>query len=206
MQNLENIFEFLAQAEKLKSTLRFSVTSADRKESSAEHSWRLSLLVFLLWENLKDKIDVNHAIKLAIFHDLPEAIVWDTDAYYVSKDKNWTLKKEKKEEDAMKKLSEILWWDFWKEVFNYWKEYCNWETKEAQFVKALDKIECLNQFCDYWKYIFNESKGFDFMAFYADKHIAKVPKLKPILDITKKKMKKSYKKWWVEWKDEYEKY
>lgn len=206
MQNIENIFEFLAYAERLKWTLRYCVTSANRKESTAEHSWRLALFVLLIGEDFKDKIDINHAVKLALFHDLPEAIVWDSDAYYTAQENNWTLKKEKKEEEAMKKLSKILGENLWEKVFNYWKEYCDWETKEAQFVKALDKIECLNQFCDYWEYIFSENWEFDFMAFYADKHIVKMSDLKPVLSITKKKLKTVYEKWGVEWKDEYENY
>ena len=42
------LLDFLAQAEKLKCNTRHCYTSSGRKESVAEHSWRLGLMAMLL--------------------------------------------------------------------------------------------------------------------------------------------------------------
>lgn len=52
MKRLEGIIEFIQAAERLKSTLRSGHTAEGRPESTAEHSWRLSLLVTLFDKNL----------------------------------------------------------------------------------------------------------------------------------------------------------
>ncbi len=201
MQNIENIMKFISECEKLKSTYRYWVTSSGRKESTADHSWRLALMVLLLWKEIWIDIDVFHAVKISLIHDLAESITWDIDAYETHKNSDLKLKKEQDEKKAMEYLKNVLWWDMWDEIYSYWEEYENWETKEAKFVKALDKIETNNQFCDAWINVFDVV---DFIPVYADKHIAKVPELKKVLDITKRKLKESYKKWWFEWKKEYD--
>jgi putative hydrolase of HD superfamily len=50
--NLKKIFAFLRQAEKMKSAMRYNQTTGGRKESSADHSWRLVLMVFIVAEEL----------------------------------------------------------------------------------------------------------------------------------------------------------
>ena len=203
MQNIENIMRFIGECEKLKSVFRYWVTSSGRKESTADHSWRLALTVLLLGKEVWKDIDLFHAVKIALIHDLAEAITWDIDAYETHKNKDLKKQKEQDELIAMNHFKNILWWDIWEEIYSYWDEYEQWVTKEAKFVKALDKIETLNQFCDAKKDVFD---ALDFIAFYADKHVAKVPELKEVLDITKSKLKKSYEKWWFERKKEYDAY
>ena len=44
----EELLQILHTAEKLKDTTRHCDTSGGRRESVAEHSWRLALLAFLL--------------------------------------------------------------------------------------------------------------------------------------------------------------
>lgn len=51
-ENLEKIFDFFHQAEKLKTTIRFLESKDIVQESSAAHSWRLSLMVFVLANEL----------------------------------------------------------------------------------------------------------------------------------------------------------
>ena len=70
--NLEKIFDFLKAIEKLKSTLRYSKTSSGRQESSAEHSWRLALLVPIIAKEYNLDINAEQCIKLALVHDLPK--------------------------------------------------------------------------------------------------------------------------------------
>nr|NQU91084.1 HD domain-containing protein [Bacteroidota bacterium] len=52
----------------------------NHSESSAEHSWRLSLMAFLVANELKiTKVNVEHAMKLALVHDLAESLTGDID-------------------------------------------------------------------------------------------------------------------------------
>jgi putative hydrolase of HD superfamily len=44
---LDGILAFLQAAEQLKDTIRSGTTRKDRPESTAEHSWRLALMVLL---------------------------------------------------------------------------------------------------------------------------------------------------------------
>jgi len=62
---MKSIIEFLQAAENLKNTLRTGITSQGRIESTAEHSWRLCLMVLLFADELKD-VDLLHVIKLCI--------------------------------------------------------------------------------------------------------------------------------------------
>lgn len=48
MINIEMMISFLNKIEKLKCITRHSWTSEGRKESVAEHSWRLAIMIYLL--------------------------------------------------------------------------------------------------------------------------------------------------------------
>lgn len=71
MIDLKHMISFLNKLEKLKCITRHSWTSNDRKESVAEHSWRLASLVFLLRDEFKD-CNFEKMITMALFHDLSE--------------------------------------------------------------------------------------------------------------------------------------
>ena len=67
------LIDFLAIAEKMKCNTRHSWTSTNRKESVAEHSWRLSLMALLLEREIEN-VDFQKVIKMCIIHDLGEAV------------------------------------------------------------------------------------------------------------------------------------
>ena len=53
-------------------------------DSVAAHSWTTSVLVYFLASELKKnrvKIDINKAIKMALFHDMAETIVGDVGTF-----------------------------------------------------------------------------------------------------------------------------
>lgn len=61
--------EFLNTVEKLKCNTRHSWTSSGRRESVAEHTWRLSLMALLCADEYPH-LDINKVIKMCIIHDL----------------------------------------------------------------------------------------------------------------------------------------
>lgn len=77
--NLDGKLDFLRQAEKLKSVTRSAHTSTGRRESTAEHSWRLALLALVFEQELGD-VDICKVLKLCLVHDLGEALSGDVPA------------------------------------------------------------------------------------------------------------------------------
>src|SRR5690348_11378926 len=76
---LEGILDFLQSAAALKDTLRTGRTASGRRESTADHSWRLCLLVMLLADQL-EAVDLLRLLQLCLVHDLAEAVTGDVPA------------------------------------------------------------------------------------------------------------------------------
>jgi putative hydrolase of HD superfamily len=77
--DLTGVLDFLRRAEALKSTPRTSKTVSGRAESTAEHTWRLCLMVMAFADGL-DGIDTLKLIKMCLIHDLGEAVSGDVPA------------------------------------------------------------------------------------------------------------------------------
>ena len=140
MNNIEGVIEFIKEIEGLKSIIRTSWTKTGRRESTAEHSWRLAMLLMLLEEDFKD-IDINKAIKMSLIHDLGELYDGDISAK-IQVDNNI---KSNMEERAMKRMLTILPEHIGKNIYDLWTEYNSCSTKEAKLVKAMDKLETIVQ-------------------------------------------------------------
>jgi putative hydrolase of HD superfamily len=199
--DLEKIFDFLHKIENLKSTLRYNKTTSGRKESSAEHSWRLALITFILADELKLNIDVHKSIKIALVHDLAEALTGDIDAILIAEGKFSKEEKDRQEIEAIMNLQKTLPEVIGKEISDLWHEYNDCETKEAKFVKALDKIETLTQLAESGHKIYDKP---EFIANYANKSVKSFPELLDMLKIVKRKLKAEFDKGNIEWKDEYD--
>ena len=72
----KELLSILHIAEGLKCNTRHSDTSSGRRESVAEHSWRLALMAMLL-EDEYPQLDMNKVIKMCLIHDLGEAFTGD---------------------------------------------------------------------------------------------------------------------------------
>lgn len=199
-ENLEKIFDFLRKIEKLKSTLRYNKTTSGRKESSAEHSWRLALMAFIIADGLKLDIDANRAVKIALAHDLAEALTGDIDAISITEGKFSKEEKGKQEIKAITNLQKTLPELIGKEISGLWHMYNDGDTKEAKFVKALDKIETLTQLAESGYKTYDRP---EFIPNYADQSIKSFPELLGMLKIVKEKLKAEFKKGNIEWKKEY---
>ncbi|SFT64756.1 HD domain-containing protein [Lachnospiraceae bacterium XBD2001] len=74
--NSREYLEILHVAERLKDTTRHCTTSNRRTESVAEHSWRISLMAFLLRHEFPD-VDINKVVDMCLIHDLGECFTGD---------------------------------------------------------------------------------------------------------------------------------
>jgi putative hydrolase of HD superfamily len=137
---LSAILDFLRGAEQLKDTLRSSKTSNGRHESTAEHTWRLCLMV-LLFEKQYPDIDTLRLLKICIIHDLGEAINGDIAAV----DQIEGVNKSEEERKDLEQLIAPLTEDLQAEILALWDEYENASSNEALLAKAFDKLETILQ-------------------------------------------------------------
>lgn len=129
---------FLAEADKLKTILRASpLAAADRRENDAEHSWHLALMVSLLAEYADEPIDVGHAMKLVVIHDLVEIYAGDSPVF----DAAAVVDQQAREEAAADRLFALLPDDQAQEMRALWDEFEAGRTPEARFCKAMDRLE-----------------------------------------------------------------
>lgn len=131
---------FLQEAEKLKSVLRSAHTSTGRTESTAEHSWRLSLMAMIFEDELAG-VDMLRVLKMCLVHDLGEAIHGDIPAV----ERDLHPDKGEQEKDALLHLTRALGEKQREEILSLWQEYECAASPEARAVKALDKLETILQ-------------------------------------------------------------
>ncbi|WP_328527689.1 HD domain-containing protein [Nocardioides sp. NBC_00368] len=130
--------EFIAEADRLKTILRASpLAAADRRENDAEHSWHLALMVLLLAEYADEPIDVGHAIKLVIIHDMVEIYAGDSPVF----DAAAVVDQVERELAAADRLFTMLPPDQAGEIRALWDEFEAAQTPEARFCKAMDRLE-----------------------------------------------------------------
>lgn len=138
--NAKEFLEILSRAEKLKSTTRHCYTSSGRRESVAEHSWRLALMAMLLAgeEEFRDA-DMDRVIRMCLIHDLGEAFTGDIPAF-------------EKNRAHGEREDELL--DRWTATFPEAQraefeallaEMRAQRTVEARLYRALDKMEAVIQ-------------------------------------------------------------
>lgn len=138
MQDIVNVYHFIKELNKLKLVFRNTTTEQNRKESTAEHSWSVSMIVITLMNQLKnefDKIDELKTIKLALIHDIVEIYADDVMAFDIEARKN----KEKIEAEALKKLMALN-PDLGQQLHDLWYEFEDKKTIEAKIAKAADAI------------------------------------------------------------------
>lgn len=132
------LIEILAIAEKLKNNTRHSWTSSGRRESVAEHSWRLAFMAYLVKDEFPEA-DINKVILMCLVHDLGEAITGDIPAFYK------TESDETAEDREVRQLLSGLPEPYKKELTMLFLEMHSQETLESRIYKALDKMEAIIQ-------------------------------------------------------------
>lgn len=137
---LASLLDFLRGAERLKSTTRSAYTSDGRRESVAEHTWRLCLMA-LVFEDQFPEIDFARLVKICIVHDLGEAIGGDIPAPQQARLGN---KADQERRDLLQLLSPLP-PGLQDEIGALWDEYEQATTAEARLAKALDKLETILQ-------------------------------------------------------------
>ncbi|MDD5489928.1 MAG: HD domain-containing protein [Candidatus Moranbacteria bacterium] len=203
LKNIEKLLNFFAIAGKLKQAIRFSAAKKIKGDSSADHSWRLALMVFTVAEELKLKINIEKAMKIALIHDIAEGLTGEIDYRLIFFGKISKEEKNVREAKAIQKIRKSLPPKLGKEIYDLWQDYENSRSREAKFVKALDKIETTIHLIEagHKKYDFPE-----LIALYPDKAVSDFPELKGFLKAVKERLKKEFRKGKFPWKKEYNRF
>ena len=137
---LDGILTFLRSAERLKDTFRSSHTSSGRRESVAEHTWRLCLMAILLRPEFPE-VDFSRLIRICVIHDLGEAVSGDIPAV----DQDAAAPKAIQERLDLIDILAPLPNELQAELVTLWDEYESATSPEARLAKALDKLETIMQ-------------------------------------------------------------
>ena len=163
--NAREYLEILHVAERLKDTPRHCTTTKRRTESVAEHSWRISLMAFLLRHEFPG-IDINKVVDMCLIHDLGECFTGDIPTF-LKTDADREI-----EDNFLDQWVKSLPAELSRDFTDLYKEMDAQETKEAKLYKSLDKLEALIQHnespIDTWaenEYELNKTYAFDVVAF-----------------------------------------
>jgi len=157
-------------------------------------------MTFVIFEELNLKIDLLKCVKLALVHDLPEAITGDICAVAIAFGNKTSAEKFEGENAAIREIKQILPKRSGSEISDLWNEYEKGQTEEAKFVRALDKIEAVNHMICHQS-LHNHP---DFIATYANKLVTDFPALITVWHEVQKLLKPEFKKRGWNWKKEYE--
>ncbi|CAL1358578.1 unnamed protein product [Linum trigynum] len=138
--------DFLSLCHQLKTTKRAGWVKRDVRdpESIADHMYRMGLMGLILPDI--PGINRDKCVKMAIVHDIAEAIVGDiTPSDGVPKEE-----KSRKEAEALDHMCKLLGGGSRaEEIAQLWKEYEDNSSPEAKMVKDFDKVEMILQALEY---------------------------------------------------------
>lgn len=134
----KTLFSILHQAEKLKCVTRHCDTTSGRRESVAEHSWRLALMAMLVSDAFTH-LDMDKVLRMCVIHDLGESFTGDIPAFYKNTDHR--AEEQRRLNDWIANFPEPA-----KTTFSALLEEMNaMNTDEARLYKALDNLEAVIQ-------------------------------------------------------------
>ena len=126
----------LHTAERLKDTTRHCYTSRGRHESVAEHSWRVTLMAYLMRDEFPE-LDMDKVMQMCLIHDLGECFTGDIPSF------EKTAADTAKEDGLLAQWVASLPQPYREDMAALYAEMDALETPEAKVYKALDKLEAV---------------------------------------------------------------
>ncbi len=123
-------------AGRLKENTRHCWFKSGRRESVAEHCWRLTIMAYFLGDEFPGA-DMNRVIRMCIFHDMGEAFTGDIPTFEKSGED------ERREEEILHTWVKELPEPYCTDLSVLYREMEEQVTTEARIYKALDKLEAL---------------------------------------------------------------
>ncbi|XP_029800992.1 HD domain-containing protein 2 isoform X1 [Suricata suricatta] len=140
----QNLLRFLRLVGQLKRVPRtgWVYRNVRSPESVSDHMYRMAVMALVTKD---EHLNKDRCVRLALVHDMAECIVGDiAPADNIPKEE-----KHRREEEAMKQLTQLLPEDLRKELYELWEEYETQSSAEARFVKQLDQCEMVLQASEY---------------------------------------------------------
>jgi len=135
MPNLDTIFEFITELDKLKLVHRRSyVGDLSRHENSAEHSWHLACALLIFQRELNLEFNLLKALKLAIVHDICEIDAGDVPVFAPER-----ASIQQAEFACIERLAEYD-IQFATELAPLYLEYEAQQSLESRWVRVLDRL------------------------------------------------------------------
>ncbi len=157
--------DILHVAERLKDTMRHCTTSQGRRESVAEHSYRIALMAMLLKDVFPDA-DMDKVTRMCLIHDLGECFTGDIPTFLKTEADAET------EDQLLDRWVKSLPAPLDDELSALYAEMNAQKTPEAKIYKSLDKLEAVIQHnespIETWEpneYELNKTYAFDTVAF-----------------------------------------
>jgi len=154
------LLAFFSQSGRLKSEKRrgwLMKLGLAHPESVADHSYRTALMAMVLSDSRG--LDTERAVRLALLHDLPEAVVGDA-----MPEERSGAAKAAVETKAMEELLKGLPPKVRRLYREAWSEFMGGKTQEARLVRQLDKLEMAMQAWEYAKGLSDPSAAREFSA------------------------------------------
>ena len=136
--NVEKLLEIIHTTEKLKDTMRHCYTSQGRRESVAEHSWRIALMAYFVRDEFPEA-DMDKVIRMCLIHDLGEIFTGDIPTFLK------TDADEQREEALLTEWVRSLPEPYAEEMEALYREMEEQKTVEARVYKAMDSLEAVIQ-------------------------------------------------------------
>lgn len=134
--DIQNIFDFVIELDKLKTVLRKTKPlGCDRFENSAEHSWQVCMLAVLLANQSPKPLNVFRAVEMLLVHDIPEIDTKDQ-IVYEAKDAEAI----QSEHNAAERIFGLLPEPHRSWCMERWEEYEARQSDEAIFAYAVDRL------------------------------------------------------------------
>ncbi|MDD2973253.1 MAG: HD domain-containing protein [Lachnospiraceae bacterium] len=159
------LLDIMNLAERLKDTPRHCYTSGGRRESVAEHSWRITLMAYFVKDEFPEA-DMHKIMTMCVIHDLGELFTGDIPTF----DK--TEEDEEREERLLSDWVDSLPEPYSTELTALYREMEERQTLEAKIYKAMDSLEAIIQHNESdiktWaenEYSLNMTYGVDKVAF-----------------------------------------
>jgi len=138
--DLTRILEFFKYQNGLKAVLRNNGMPDGRRESSAEHSWSVAMMAWLLTDRIQAEkgvtLDQNKMLKMALVHDIVEIQAGDV-AAWKSGDRQAVAPDERA---AIEHIAATYFGGNQSEIYALWMEHEERQTLESKVVKACDQL------------------------------------------------------------------
>lgn len=169
---MKELIDFFLEVGKLKEIPKkgWILIGVKDPESIVEHSFQVALMAWLLAERKKVRFDQERLLKIALAHDLCEVYAGDETPYdkiLPKNKKDWPelfdkwprailsqkrksyQERRRNEKKSLEKLLSRLSAPLKREILELWLDYEEGKTKEARFVKQVNRIQTLMQALDY---------------------------------------------------------